>query len=92
MRPNIQDSFLRSLGWRPCAPALGFEHVGPCYSAPWDTAALYALPEREAVRVARFALETGAQHTPTCAKLEAHELERARLGHARMLRAQRKAS
>ena len=82
MRPTDQADYILSAGWKPCTPALGFEHFGPCYSAPWDSGKLYALPLREAFRVARFALETGAQYTPTCARLEAFELARAQEFHA----------
>lgn len=79
-------TYLAFHGWKTCKPCVGFEHLGACYAAPWDTGNLYAIPEADALRIARFALATGAQYTPTCAKLAAFELEQARFGHARMLR------
>jgi len=83
--PTETATFLEAQGWRQCAPAIGYPDYGPCYAAPWDTSKLYALTLALALRVCRFALETGAQATPTCDRLERHEIERARIAHARML-------
>lgn len=77
--------FLALQGWRPVKPMHGFEHLGACYAAPWDTGRLYAIPQADALRIARYALETGRQATPSCAQLEAFELRRAQEFHARRI-------